>query len=90
MIHDSIKTEIQVIINTEFVFANDIIDKLKADKTVWNNYVKLSESYKRIRIAYIDSARKRPEEFEKRLSNFIDKTKENKLVKGFGGIEKYY
>ena len=90
MIHDSIKTEIQVIINTEFVFANDIIDKLKADKTVWNNYVKLSESYKRIRIAYIDSARKRPEEFEKRLGNFIDKTKENKLVKGFGGIEKYY
>jgi len=46
-------------------------------------------AYKRIRIAYIDSARKRPEEFRKRLANFIKKTKENKQI-GFGGIEKYY
>lgn len=36
------------------------------------------------------AARKRPEEFEKRLNNFINKTKENKMIKGFGGIEKYY
>lgn len=51
---------------------------------------KMSESYRRIRIAYIEGARKRPEEFKKRLSNFIAKTKENKMIKGFGGIEKYY
>ena len=31
-----------------------------------------------------------PEEFDKRLNNFIEKTKENKLIKGFGGIDKYY
>lgn len=37
-----------------------------------------SDAYKRIRIAYIEAARKRPEEFEKRLNNFINKTKENK------------
>ena len=29
-------------------------------------------------------------EFEKRLNNFISKTKENKRIVGFGGIEKYY
>ncbi|MDO5978954.1 YdeI/OmpD-associated family protein [Flavivirga spongiicola] len=75
MIHDSLRSDIEVIINTAFIFPNDIIDKLKVDKAVWNNYEKLSESYKRIRIAYIDSARKRPEEFEKRLNNFINKTK---------------
>ena len=46
--------------------------------------------FRRIRIAYIEAARKRPEEFEKRLNNFINKTKENKMIKGFGGIEKYY
>lgn len=45
---------------------------------------------KRIRIAYIEAARKRPEEFERRLNNFICKTKENKIIIGFGGIEKYY
>lgn len=54
------------------------------------NYQPFSEAYKRIRIAYIEAARKRPEEFEKRLNNFISKTKENKTIVGFGGIEKYY
>ena len=60
------------------------------DKTVWENYQQFSDAYRRIRIAYIEAARKRPEEFEKRLNNFINKTKENKMIKGFGGIEKYY
>ena len=73
-----------------FIFPNDIIDKLKEDETVWKNYQPFSEAYKRIRIAYIEAARKRPEEFEKRLNNFISKTKENKRIVGFGGIEKYY
>jgi uncharacterized protein YdeI (YjbR/CyaY-like superfamily) len=90
LIHKSIKNKVLEIIQQEFVFPKDIIKQLKADKAVWNNYQKFSESYKRIRIAYIDSARERPEEFEKRLKNFINKTKENKLIKGFGGIEKYY
>lgn len=45
----------------------DIIARLKEDKTVWNNYQLFSDAYKRIRIAYIEAARKRPEEFEKRL-----------------------
>ena len=57
----------------------DIIARLKEDKTVWNNYQLFSDAYKRIRIAYIEAARKRPEEFEKRLDNFINKTRENKV-----------
>ena len=68
----------------------DIIARLKEDKTVWNNYQLFSDTYKRIRIAYIEAARKRPGEFEKRLNNFINKTRENKRITGFGGIEKYY
>jgi hypothetical protein len=48
-----------------------------------------SPSYRRIRIAYIEGARKRPAEFKKRLSNFIKTAEQNKLI-GFGGIEKYY
>ncbi len=90
LIHNSIKDEVSKIIQQEFVFPEDIIKRLKSDKVVWENYKNFSESYKRIRIAYIDSARKRPDEFEKRLNNFIDKTRENKQIKGFGGIEKYY
>ena len=56
----------------------DIIARLQEDKTVWNNYQLFSDTYKRIRIAYIEAARKRPEEFEKRLNNFINKTRKIK------------
>lgn len=90
MIHDSIRQETRKIIEAPFIFSEDIIAKLKADANVWKNYLTFSEPYKRIRIAYIESARKRPEEFEKRLNNFISKTRENKQIKGFGGIDKYY
>ncbi len=90
LIHDHVKNDVKIIIKEEFLFPKDIIDKLKFDKTCWSNYEKFSPAYQRIRIAYIDSGRKRPEEFFKRLDNFITKTKENKLIKGFGGIDKYY
>jgi uncharacterized protein YdeI (YjbR/CyaY-like superfamily) len=90
LIHQSFCKTVQAVISQEFVFPKDILDEIKRDKTAWSNYVKFSEPYKRIRIAYIDSARKRPEEFTKRLVNFIQKTRDNKLIQGYGGIEKYY
>ena len=89
-IHNSfLKTALEII-SKEYVFPSDILDEIEKDKTAWNNYIKFSEPYKRIRISYIDSARKRPEEFTKRLTNFIQKTHNNKLISGFGGIDKYY
>ena len=90
MIHTKFEDKTRSILSEPFIFPNDIIDKLKEDKVVWKNYQPFSEAYKRIRIAYIEAARKRPEEFEKRLNNFISKTKDNKTIAGFGGIEKYY
>ncbi|MBN2661819.1 MAG: YdeI/OmpD-associated family protein [Tannerellaceae bacterium] len=90
MIHPGLEDKIQNILSDPFVFPHGIINRLKEDKTVWNNYQQFSDAYKRIRIAYIQAAEKRPEEFEKRLNNFINKTKENKIITGFGGIEKYY
>jgi len=89
MIHPKFEEKIQNILSKPFIFPNDIIDKLKVDEAVWKNYKSFSDTYKRIRIAYIESARIRPDEFEKRLKHFIGKTKENKIIKGFGGIEKY-
>jgi len=90
MIHSEFMDEIQLIVSTPFRFPDDIIHILRSDSTIWKNYQKFSDPYKRIRVAYIDAARKRPEEFEKRLNNFINKTRENKIISGFGGIEKYY
>jgi uncharacterized protein YdeI (YjbR/CyaY-like superfamily) len=90
MIHPKFEDKIQKILSEPFIFPNDIIDRLKENEMVWNSYQQFSDTYKRIRIAYIDAARMRPEEFEKRLNNFISRTKENKKITGFGGIEKYY
>ena len=90
MIHPSLELIVKHTINDKFLPPSDIIETIKKDRTAWENYQMFSDSYKRIRIAYIDSARNRPDEFKKRLSSFIDKTRKNKLIKGYGGIEKYY
>ena len=90
MIHPKVREGILPVIQETFVFPQDIIDALRQDETVWENYKRFSDSYKRIRVAYIEAARKRPDEFQKRLNSFIDKTRRNKLIMGYGGIEKYY
>lgn len=90
LIHPGIRDSVNEIISTPFVFPEDILDEIRKDEVAWANYDKFTESYKRIRVAYIDAARKRPEEFRKRLDNFIKKTRENKLIIGYGGIDKYY
>ena len=90
LIHISFLEKVQEIISQEYIFPKDILDEIKKNKPAWNNYIKFSDSYKRLRVAYIDIARKRPEEFTKRLTNFIQKTRDNKIIPGFGGIDKYY
>jgi uncharacterized protein YdeI (YjbR/CyaY-like superfamily) len=77
------------VLNDEFVIPPDILRAIKANDEAWKNFQKFSDSYKRIRIAFIDGARKRPEEFKKRLRYFIEMTGKNKIF-GFGGIEKHF
>ena len=89
LLHPSVKEIVKSVLTEKFVFPPDIIRVIKNDPSTWKNYQKFSPAYRRIRIAYIDAARNRPEEFKKRLANFIKKTKENKHI-GFGGIEKYF
>jgi len=67
----------------------DIRAALRADPEIWKNFRAFSDSYKRIRIGYIEGARDRPNEFAKRLRNFLSMTKKNRLI-GFGGIHKHY
>ena len=73
----------------QFEIPKDILTAIKADKEAWKNFQKFSETYRRIRIAFIDGARNRPQEFQKRLNYFIKMTEKNKQF-GFGGINKYY
>ena len=66
-----------------------------SDRAEWRQWLAehfeaFSQPYKRIRVAYIDAARKRPEEFQKRLDSFLRKTREGKRIPGYGGVDKYY
>ena len=72
----------------DFFYPADITAAIRENEQAWENYQKYSESYRRIRIAYIDAGRKRPGEYEKRLKHFIKMTEIDKLF-GFG-IEDYY
>jgi len=90
MIHPRVRETVLPIINAPYVFPADIMEEIQKDSVVYENYCRFSPSYQRIRVAYIDAARNRPEEFQKRLNSFLCKTRENKLITGYGGIEKYY
>jgi uncharacterized protein YdeI (YjbR/CyaY-like superfamily) len=88
-LHPKVRASVQKVISEPYVFPGDILEAIRSDKTAWENFECFPAAYKRIRIAYIDGARKKPEEFRRRLENFIKKTKANKLL-GYGGINKYY
>ncbi len=61
-----------------FRLPDDIAERLKQDPIVWKHFQTFPESYKRIRVGWIDGARHRPEEFEKRLRYFLKMTREGK------------
>jgi uncharacterized protein YdeI (YjbR/CyaY-like superfamily) len=67
-----------------FRIADDIEAALKRDAQTWSNFEAFPDSYKRIRIGFIEEMRKQPDEFDKRLNNFLHKTKQNKQ---FGILE---
>ena len=90
MIHPKVRPSVIGVISAPFVFPEDILAEIRKDDVAWKNYQAFTEPYKRIRVAYIDAARNRPGEFEKRLASFIRRTRDNKRIMGYGGIEKYY
>jgi uncharacterized protein YdeI (YjbR/CyaY-like superfamily) len=61
-----------------FVVPRDIERELKKDREVWANFQAFPDSYKRIRIGWIDGARPRMEFYEQRLRYFIKMTKQGK------------
>lgn len=90
MIHPKVRKAVLPVISVPYVFPEDIMAEINKNKDAAENFREFSPPYQRIRVAYIDAARKRPEEFRKRLDSFISKTSQNKLITGYGGVEKYY
>jgi uncharacterized protein YdeI (YjbR/CyaY-like superfamily) len=88
-VHKEVLESLGAILKEKYVMPNDIILSIKTNRLAWKNFQKYSPQYQEIRIAFIDGARKRPNEFSKRLNYFIKMTEENKVI-GFGGIDKHY
>ncbi len=72
-----------------FAVPADILAAIRANPVAWKNFRKFPPAYVRIRIGFVEGARRRPAEFQKRLRYFIAMTEKNKLF-GFGGVEKYF
>ena len=85
----AVRESVKDILAEKFRIAPDIRKAIHADKKAWKNFQSFTDAYKRIRVAFIEGARSRPAEFEKRLRYFIKMTAANKQF-GFGGIEKHY
>lgn len=58
-----------------FSINEDILQELKADDVVWENFCRQPELYKRIRIDTIQIKKKQPEIFRSRLDKFIENTR---------------
>ena len=58
----------------DYEIPEDIIAALKSNEAAWEHFNSTSPSYQRIRAAYVDTARGRPAEFEKRLTNLVQKS----------------
>ena len=61
-----------------FEIPSDIIEALKQDKKTWETFEGFPESYKRIRIGFIEMARSRPDIFQQRLRYFLKMTSQGK------------
>ena len=89
LLHPTVRQSVNAILNEEFVFAGDILKAIQVNEQAWKNFQSFSPAYQRIRVAYIDAARKRPDVYESRLKNFLRATEKGKQI-GYGGIDKYF
>ena len=62
-----------------FVIDPEIEDRLKQDPHVYRNFLGFPELYRRIRIDTIQSYRKEPDVFNKKLEKFIENTRNNNM-----------
>jgi len=69
-----------------FRVSKDVEKAIRSEPGAWEHFEGFPESYRRVRIAYIEAARDRPEEFAKRLRNFVKNTAANRR---FGWVKEF-
>lgn len=80
--------EVQPLDLDAFAFPEDIVEALRARDGAWAFFASTAPSYQRIRVAFVDDARSRPEEFQKRLRHLVEKSAKGRCY-GYG-IEDFY
>jgi uncharacterized protein YdeI (YjbR/CyaY-like superfamily) len=79
---------VEAVLREPFEAPADILEALAADPVGWAHFERFSPAYRRIRIAFVEAARPRPEEFQKRLRHLL---RMNAKGRQFGhGIETYF
>lgn len=58
-----------------FRIPNDIREALSRDPEVWKKFQSSPRLYQRVRVGYVDELRRGTPDFDKRLSNLIEKTR---------------
>jgi uncharacterized protein YdeI (YjbR/CyaY-like superfamily) len=61
-----------------FIMPDDIVAALRADETAWRNFQAFPDSYRRIRVAFVEGARSRPAMFKQRLDYLVRMSAQNK------------
>jgi uncharacterized protein YdeI (YjbR/CyaY-like superfamily) len=78
LVSPSAMESLATILDEPYEVPADIEAALRADETVWRNFQAFPESYKRIRVGWIDGSRNQPEVFRRRLDYFVKMTRQNK------------
>lgn len=85
---DHVLAELGDVRPEDFKVPDDITAALRASEDAWTNWQEFAPAYRRIRAAYVDWARDRGEEFEKRLRTLVERTAKGSQ---FGyGIQEFY
>jgi uncharacterized protein YdeI (YjbR/CyaY-like superfamily) len=79
---------VEPLLREPFRAPDDIVAALRADPAAWANFRRYSEPYQRIRIAFVETARARPDDFRRRLDHLV---RMNAAGRQFGhDLEAYY
>lgn len=62
-----------------FVIDRDILSALQSDSVVWENFKRLPDLYRRVRIDTIQIKKRQPALFQSRLDKFVDNTRKGIL-----------
>ena len=71
-----------------FIFEDWVVDAVKADETAWANYNSLPETYRRIRVDYIQHYRQtgRMEQAQKALQRFVKDCHDGRMLSGWDDL----